>query len=350
MVESGRQADVLATRHVGTREPSLFGTSGRALPSRTLEPTACPICASRATRSLRRGTARYVRCERCAALSRTLTAEEYAKLDPTYDAGPVLRFASAEERRRFLDTEGRIRFLRTYAAPRPGQRLLDIGSGPGTHLLAARELRLEAVGVEPSSAQVAVCRSLGLDVREGYFVPEAFEPESFDIVVMSHVIEHVLDPGAFLRGALSRVRPGGVLLVVTPNAAAPQARLSGRHWPLLKPADHVRMLARESFEALGVHELGRVTFAYSEHPWEPAATLASAARDMLLGRTDAASSHVSSSVSTSSGRVKWSARFAVARPLLSLASAPLRRWGRGSTGQAALIVRIERPPGAATSG
>jgi SAM-dependent methyltransferase len=104
---------------------------------------------------------------------------------------------------------------------------LDIGSGIGNYVLAARERGIEAYGVEPdrigvgasdSSLRIA-CDRAGAAHPFASAVGEAlpFADESFDLVTLNQVVEHVQDVPRVLGEALRVLRPGGVLLVATPN-------------------------------------------------------------------------------------------------------------------------------------
>jgi SAM-dependent methyltransferase len=97
-------------------------------------------------------------------------------------------------------------------------RLLDVGCGAG-ELLAVWSVQQDScVGVEPNREVARAARErTGLDIRPGTLFDHAFPPESFDVVTISHVLEHVPDPRALLRRAAELLRPGGELLIWVPN-------------------------------------------------------------------------------------------------------------------------------------
>jgi SAM-dependent methyltransferase len=110
------------------------------------------------------------------------------------------------------------RYLDLLAANPP---VVDIGCGRGelVELLAARGV--EAVGVDIDSSMVAEARGRGLDVRlaDGIGYLRNAEPGSVGAVVATHLVEHIelADLVELLELAASRLRPGGVLVVETPN-------------------------------------------------------------------------------------------------------------------------------------
>ena len=103
----------------------------------------------------------------------------------------------------------------------PGQRLLDVGCGPGTITvdLAARVSPGEVVGVDASAAVLEIARSAATDagVRIEFRTADAmdlpFEDDSFDVVHAHQVLQHLTDPVAALREMARVCRPGGVIAV-----------------------------------------------------------------------------------------------------------------------------------------
>ncbi len=147
-----------------------------------------------------------------------------------------------------------------------GGRLLEIGCAVGFLLRAAKERGFDAVGVEMSEWASGVARDkFGLDVRTGRLEDAGFADESFDVVVLADVIEHLTDPGQTVAEILRVLRPGGRLLLLTPDAGSAVARAAGvRWWGLLD--DHYyyfsrstmrRFLERAGFEVVEIKALGR---------------------------------------------------------------------------------------------
>jgi SAM-dependent methyltransferase len=135
-------------------------------------------------------------------------------------------------------------------APRPSERLLEIGCGNGQSLQRLRELGWDVEGVEVDPVAVELARSKGIRVSHGKLADAGFPDEHFDAVLMHHVIEHVHDPEPFLRECRRIIKPGGKLVMVTPNADSLGHRRHGRNWYPLDPPRHLYVYTVQSMEAL----------------------------------------------------------------------------------------------------
>ena len=73
-------------------------------------------------------------------------------------------------------------------------------------------------------------RQRGLEVHRGELFDAAYPDETFDVVYMSEVIEHIVEPIPLLEEIHRVLRPGGIALLGTGNAQSWSARLRGRDW------------------------------------------------------------------------------------------------------------------------
>jgi 2-polyprenyl-3-methyl-5-hydroxy-6-metoxy-1,4-benzoquinol methylase len=140
-------------------------------------------------------------------------------------------------------------------APPAGGRVAEIGCGHGSLLTLLRERGFEARGVELSPSAVAFCRSKGLDVREGIDFGDA--KAAYDAAASFQVIEHVLDPRAFVRRMVELVRPGGAVVITTENAWTAQATFArmtaiarGRPAPFRTSSEHTFVFQGRHLERL----------------------------------------------------------------------------------------------------
>lgn len=104
---------------------------------------------------------------------------------------------------------------------RPGERILDVGCGSGeiARLMHARGCAV--VGIELSPEKAAKARAFCDEVLVGNIeaMPLAFEPGSFDVIVLSNILEHLNNPVATLRRLAPLLRPTGRAFVDLPNVA-----------------------------------------------------------------------------------------------------------------------------------
>lgn len=147
---------------------------------------------------------------------------------------------------RRADAEMRALYLR----PQPGARLLDVGCGSGLAVAALRRMGWDASGVEPDPAAVARARRRGVPVQQGQLDEVAYPPGSFDAVTMSHVIEHLPTPAPVLHEIHRILRPGGALVVVTPNADSWLHARYGSDWLNLDVPRHLLLFSLSSLRSL----------------------------------------------------------------------------------------------------
>ncbi len=135
-------------------------------------------------------------------------------------------------------------------APEGAARVLDVGCGEGRLLARLQGLGWTGVGHDVDPQAVAVARQRGLDVTEGDLLAQRYPDGSFDAVVLSHVLEHVHDPGLHLRECFRVMRPGGRLVLLTPNGESWGHRHFGRDWRGLEPPRHLHIFAPGTIRTL----------------------------------------------------------------------------------------------------
>lgn len=125
-----------------------------------------------------------------------------------------------------------------------GGVLLDVGSGNGSFLWRMHKLGWEVQGVEPDAAGAAAAlRHYGLEVYQGELHSRQYPDHSFDAVTLRSVIEHVHAPGVLLRECYRILRPGGLLVVITPNSQSLGARFFKQAWRGLEPPRHIHIFS-----------------------------------------------------------------------------------------------------------
>jgi 2-polyprenyl-3-methyl-5-hydroxy-6-metoxy-1,4-benzoquinol methylase len=121
----------------------------------------------------------------------------------------------------------------------PAGRLLEVGCGSGRNLVGLRDAGWMVVGQDVDPLAVSAARELGLDVRLGPVEQLEGELGRFQVVLISHVIEHLLDPVAMLRLVSQRLDPGGHVVIATPNVNSFLHRALRSRWQPLDVPRHV---------------------------------------------------------------------------------------------------------------
>lgn len=131
-----------------------------------------------------------------------------------------------------------------------GKNILDIGCAGGAFLRAAQDVGLKPTGIEPSAWLSRYAREKhNLDVREGTLTDHSFADNSFDMISMWDVIEHLTDPGEILTEISRILRPEGVLIVNYPDYGSIARHLLGYKWPFFLSV-HLHYFTRQSIKAL----------------------------------------------------------------------------------------------------
>lgn len=228
---------------------SMGGRQGTRTPSRSGAATLCNLCGTPVAPGQRprwvKDGYEIFRCTACGLLFRgdLPTPEElssiyelgYFRREERGDATGYADYLSDEFEHRLTARRRIDRLARAI----DGGRLLDVGAAAGFFMDEARARGWEVRGIDVSPEMSAWGRdNLGLDMATGLFQASDYPAASFDALTMWDYIEHSIDPASDFAKASQVLRPGGVLMLSTGDAAALVARLSGRRWHLLTPRHH----------------------------------------------------------------------------------------------------------------
>jgi len=197
----------------------------------SLERHDCPVCASLRLRySFSHQEHRVVRCGDCGLLFLNPQPSD-EELGAIYTADYFLGAgdeASRNATRAMKRATAReyLAEIRRYRGDHRGT-LLEIGCGDGDFLVEAEAAGFRVTGVELASAACAQARQrlTAGDIHCALLEHAPLAPGSFDLCVISDVIEHVRDPLAFLANIHRLRAPGGTLFIATPSLASWSARL-----------------------------------------------------------------------------------------------------------------------------
>src|SRR3984885_7952076 len=125
-------------------------------------------------------------------------------------------------------------------------RLLDIGFGSGAFLAAAHAIGWEVTGIDTDSKVVSNALRRGLNVLQGGLEVLAGESNAFDVITLSHVIEHVHEPTRVLEACYRLLKPGGKLWLETPNIDSLGRMRFRNNWRGLETPRHLVIFNRQS--------------------------------------------------------------------------------------------------------
>lgn len=175
-----------------------------------------------------------------------------------------------------LKPSGWYRFLSWMASPffqfeKPryvkNGKLLDIGCGNGRYLLTMRSLGWNVQGVELSADGLEVCHSAGLNVHHGDLKSASLASDSFDVITARHLIEHVPDSHAFMAELARILKPGGKLIIETPNSDALGRACLGPKWFANEVPRHLILFSSTSLQILAnKYGLKQCTLNHSTGP------------------------------------------------------------------------------------
>jgi SAM-dependent methyltransferase len=147
-----------------------------------------------------------------------------------------------------------------------GGSLLEVGCGYGYLLDEARPYFDCRVGTEFSVEGAEIARATGADVFVGGIERISVE-RKFDCVVAIQVIEHVYQPMPFVKQLMHRTKPGGHIVIATPDIGGVLRKVMGRHWPSFKVPEHVGYFdfgtLSQLMEMAGLSDIRRLPYPHA---------------------------------------------------------------------------------------
>jgi 2-polyprenyl-3-methyl-5-hydroxy-6-metoxy-1,4-benzoquinol methylase len=219
----------------------------------------CPLCASTQARfHWKKSGVTYVRCLSCTLIfqhplptpeqSKAVYSDAYYVKTPDQDACVGYR--------NYLENDSvsiAKKIFRTLEklGPANSRRLLDVGCATGNLLQVAREHGWDTYGIEISPWAVERARQKGLTVYGKPLQECNLESSSFDVVTLYDVLEHFPDPKNELREIRRILKPGGWLIIETPNIdSVPVKLLYGAKSDLVQPNAHLVLFSKATLRRI----------------------------------------------------------------------------------------------------
>lgn len=254
---------------VPTHRPTTAATGMRAAAS------CCPLCGAEAVRrfdadAFDAAPGSKVSISEC--MNCTLawqfpfgrsTEESASYFADAYQDGGSSRsdYFEVEHRRKVAAIE--IDFLDTLSAR--GKTLLDLGAGSGTFAQAAAERGWRVTAIDPAISPERLAHAHVRAIRGS--LEQLPAADTFDVITMWDVVEHLEHPDQVLHDAVQHLRPGGWLILETGNYKSADRILGGRgHW--IYQLDHRWYFSPDSLQTL-LERLGLGNFKFAQRVLRP---------------------------------------------------------------------------------
>ena len=125
--------------------------------------------------------------------------------------------------------------------------LLDIGAGTGDFLVGAKKEGWQTTGIEPSEKAKAIAISKGVNFSDNL---SELESNSFDVITMWHVLEHVPNLEEYIIELKRLLKPTGTIVIAVPNFKSFDAQYYGKFWAAYDVPRHIWHFSKTAIEKL----------------------------------------------------------------------------------------------------
>lgn len=152
-------------------------------------------------------------------------------------------------------------------------KVLDVGSSGGFFLEAARRLGSDVYGIEPSLQAAEYCqRKFNIKVSTEVYEKSHFDNGMFDVIHLSLVLEHLLDPFHFIKWASEKLKKNGILVIEAPHEFNKLQNhlvntLNYPHWYFSYP-DHINYFSRDQLKNFVTKDHFNLLDQFATYPME----------------------------------------------------------------------------------
>jgi len=190
---------------------------------------SCPVCKNIDFRLLKDYIAHHsifselkiVSCNKC-GLAYASPMPSNNKLNKYYKGywnGEIASITPKTSRYYLAQSINRVCYLKSKINLRDGISVLDIGSGPGIFLdaLNLEGLNINYFAIEPDLMQSKILLKKNTVKKVFSKIEVVDKSTKFDLIILSHVLEHVNEPHSFIKKIISMLKPNGNLYIEVPN-------------------------------------------------------------------------------------------------------------------------------------
>lgn len=203
---------------------------------------------------------KLIKCENCGLI------KTYPVLDFNYNGASISFFAQNIPLFEIYARE----ILNIIFQHKQKGALLDVGCGIGVLLKEAKSLGFNTRGVEVSkTASSYGVENFSLDIINSDLIKSDLPKETFDVVVLNHVFEHIKEPVSLLNGIKRVLKPDGVVLFVVPNMESLSAKLFLRFMPLINLREHIWHFSKKTLARLLADNGFSIKKTIIKEPYQP---------------------------------------------------------------------------------
>jgi 2-polyprenyl-3-methyl-5-hydroxy-6-metoxy-1,4-benzoquinol methylase len=138
-----------------------------------------------------------------------------------------------------------------YLSEGNSKKLLEIGFGDGNRMMHLEKLGWDVSGIEVDQKAIDEAKKKSSrPVFQGELFDAGFEKETFDAIIMNHVIEHTYEPVEIINECFRILKKDGKLVFMTPNVESLGARIFKKNWRDLDPPRHINLFSPKSLREL----------------------------------------------------------------------------------------------------
>lgn len=193
------------------------------------------------------------RCPRCLFAQTDLHRDYLAFVKEHYSKGYFLGDPTRSAYANYeLDKPVIVRNMQKFLAQIQKRKhsgtLLDVGCANGYFVELARSAGFDACGFDPSSYAVAQAKKLvgASRIKEGTIQEVGYKPNTFDVITLFDVFEHLQDPVSDLVKLRSLLKKDGIIVIATGNTQSVASQILGRRWTFYIPPQHLSFFNKKN--------------------------------------------------------------------------------------------------------
>lgn len=174
---------------------------------------------------------KLLQCSSCGQMISQCTNDQYfSSMEEFDDIDGTMPNASSVKRAFKLHSDRLNLLSKVLNKPLSNMKLLDVGCSSGAFLDTAKKLGASTYGVEPAAKAAQTAKLKGHDVKAAFLQDVGYSDNSFDLITLFEVIEHLKSPKELLDEMYRILKPGGLVMISTGNAKSLTVNVLKERW------------------------------------------------------------------------------------------------------------------------